>query len=486
MSIMSCENNIKLQINANIKQAVEAEIIKALKTEDYTLNTVNSYGENLLHISAANGCLGVITEILQKWDSHDVIDRKNQFGWTPLMLAIRNRDIKTVKFLLKQNVNINESTYLGMSVLGLAAAINKEMFEIVYEACPSALPNCINDDITPLCIAAMKNDKDLFFRLLELGFDVSKSNEYTQIMMKQSIVPEIRNLAKRNLSIENYWNDVSDNIPIEYNIENKCDIKKNNINNNNVLSPNIHTKPICVPNSLKDDNNECNNNIVIDSNKYLKPCALKLISKQLECVPHSLISPTITCTLDEILPQSPNIYFMQNKQDEQINFNIMTDIENKKPIENKDIITASSGTNDLSEPHLSRLQSICPPNLIIQTEQEDLDATLGYIPEFSPLRSPNVPPDINDENVFGESTPTPPRYKTPPRRMILNSEEAKMFVLLKQYGLSQHIPIFLEQEVDVSLFLTLTDADLIEIGIENESDRKIILNVIADCRKSMI
>lgn len=80
---------------------------------DYTLNAVNSYGENLLHISAANGCLDVITEILQKWDSHDVIDRKNKFGWTPLMLAIRNRDIKTVKFLLKQNVNINESTYLG-------------------------------------------------------------------------------------------------------------------------------------------------------------------------------------------------------------------------------------------------------------------------------------------------------------------------------------------------------------------------------------
>lgn len=95
------------------------------------------------------------------------------------------------------------------------------------------------------------------------------------------------------------------------------------------------------------------------------------------------------------------------------------------------------------------MQSICPPNLIIQTEQEDLDATLGYIPEFSPLRSPNVPPDINDENVFGESTPTPPRYKTPPRGMILNSEEAKMFVLLKQYGLSQHIPIFLEQEVSI-------------------------------------
>lgn len=58
-----------------------------------------------------------------------------------------------------------------------------------------------------------------------------------------------------------------------------------------------------------------------------------------------------------------------------------------------------------------------------------------------------MPPDINDENVFGENTPTPPRYRTPPRGMILNSGEAKMIALLRRYGLSQHVPIFLEQEV---------------------------------------
>lgn len=33
MSVMNCENNNKLQININTKQAVEAEVIKALKTE---------------------------------------------------------------------------------------------------------------------------------------------------------------------------------------------------------------------------------------------------------------------------------------------------------------------------------------------------------------------------------------------------------------------------------------------------------------------
>jgi len=53
-----------------------------------------------------------------------------------------------------------------MSVLGLAAAISKEMFETVYNACPDALANTANDD----------NDKELFLRLLELGMPSSTAS----------------------------------------------------------------------------------------------------------------------------------------------------------------------------------------------------------------------------------------------------------------------------------------------------------------------
>lgn len=66
-----------------------------------------------------------------------------------------------------------------MSVLGLAAAINTKMFETVYDACPSALANAINDDISPLCVAAMKNDKELFFRLLKLVASTSDASKTT-------------------------------------------------------------------------------------------------------------------------------------------------------------------------------------------------------------------------------------------------------------------------------------------------------------------
>uniref|UniRef100_UPI001438B4B6 uncharacterized protein LOC117165529 n=1 Tax=Bombus vancouverensis nearcticus TaxID=2705178 RepID=UPI001438B4B6 len=91
-------------------------------------------------------------------------------------------------------------------------------------------------------------------------------------------------------------------------------------------------------------------------------------------------------------------------------------------------------------------------------QTEDLDTTLEYVPEFRPLRQQNIPANMNDENVFGENTPTPPRYRTPPRGVILNSEEANMFVLLKHYGLGEYVPIFLEQEVDIYLFQIFFDS----------------------------
>lgn len=84
-------------------------------------------------------------------------------------------------------------------------------------------------------------------------------------------------------------------------------------------------------------------------------------------------------------------------------------------------------------------------------DPNDQSINLGYTPEFSPLRSPHVPEDINDENVFGENTPTPPRCRTPPKGILLNVQQAKMVVLLRYFGLSQHIPLFLEQEVRADL-----------------------------------
>lgn len=90
---------------------------------------MNNYDENLLHISAANGCYEIARKILEWKESCRVIDRKNKFGWTPLMQAIRNGDIDTVKLLLEKNSSVNQSTYLGKENSTQLATVNSLLSE---------------------------------------------------------------------------------------------------------------------------------------------------------------------------------------------------------------------------------------------------------------------------------------------------------------------------------------------------------------------
>ncbi|KAL2737773.1 ankyrin repeat and ELMO domain-containing protein D-like [Vespula squamosa] len=495
------------------KKTIESTVLKLLRTQEYTLNAVNNYGENLLHVSAAYGCSDIIKEILQKKEHRQVINRKNKFGWTPLMQAIRNRNIDTVKLLLQQKSNINDSTYLGMSVVGIACAISKEMLQIIYEICPSALINAMNDDISPLCIAALKNDKDLFFSLIDMGLDVSKANEYTHIMMKQSTVPEIANLARCYDEIEDYWNDESNDIPIknessnngsitEYknksqyivqmqkDFNNKDDILNNNNNNNddnnNKNNNNNNISLINIGIYHTDTNNQSNLMETLKSNykeKHSECLNINLLSAATSAAKPSLISPTFLDTSNVEFPTSPNIYFVKNctnlatinENDEKDPFMTETEEEYNKLLE---FSTSTKDSKHSPTVMLKRLQSIRPADLDLTSVQNDHNTTLEFIPEFSPTQSPNVPAYINDENASGDKTPTPPHYRTPPRGMVLNSQQTKMIVFLKRYGLCHHMSTFLKEEIDMDLILMLSDNDLQEIGIKEEAERISILTAI--------
>ncbi|KAL6429066.1 hypothetical protein ACFW04_008097 [Cataglyphis niger] len=388
----------------NVKETVETQVIAAMQKQGYSLNAVNSYDENLLHISAANDCFRIVKEILNQKENYHVIDRKNKFGWTPLMQAVRNGNIDTVKLLLKKDVEVNKVTYLGMSVLGLAAAINKEMFETVYNACPDALVNAANDDITPLCVAAMKNDKELFFRLLKLGMPTD--NEYTRLMMKHSTIPEITALVNADSAMDDYWNDTSDNIQV----------REENIDD-----------------TTKDSK-------LISKNKNEKHKNKLHLSLATEFDKQDLISPNLTYNTFVLSPNA--VCFEKNDLTKKTDIVFQNKDESKKTME-KDCTTSEFESPSVV---LKRFQSIQLTDFDTKNFPCDPDVILGFTPEFSPPKSPHVPPDINEENVFGENTPTPPRCKTPPKGMLLNWSQTKMISILRRFRLSQHIPIFLEQE----------------------------------------
>lgn len=445
---------LNIKSHDNVKKEVEAQVIAAMQKQGYTLNAVNNYGENLLHISAANDCFRIVKEILGQKKNCRVIDRKNKFGWSPLMQAIRNGNIDTVKMLLEKNANIDDATYLGMSVLGLAAAISKEMFETVYNVYPDALANAANDDITPLCVAAMKNDKELFFRLLELGMPLSTANNYTRIMMRRSTVPEIIILAEEYLATDDYWNDTSDNIQV-------------------------------ISEQSKDDmTGESSKSILKNDKKRKHKSMLSLLSIPPKSDMQDLLSPNLTY---DTFALSPNLYFTNMNFAKRSNILFPEkDANNKAKKSNLEKYPVTSEYQLKSPLAVSqKSQSLKPLDLGLQKFSNNSDTTVEFTPEFSPLKSPHVPPEVNEENVFGENTPTPPRCTTPPKGMLLNWQQTKMIMILRRFGFSQYISVFLEQEVDIDLFLTLTDKDLIEIGIENERDRRTLLERIEEYKNRL-
>ena len=171
-------------------------------------------------------------------------------------------------------------------------------------------------------------------------------------MMEQSIVPEIRNLAKY-FSTENYWNDNSDNIPTENESIEKGYLnftKLINENNNNLSSSDVcNTFDITTSNT-----GDCNNNIR-NSKKFFKSFTLSLPTNHAENIQCSLISPTLT--VNEMLPNSPNIYFTQNEYNKEIN--IRNETKDKQLDKNEAVFPCAKSSENVNELPLQRYIGIC-------------------------------------------------------------------------------------------------------------------------------
>lgn len=63
-----------------------------------------------------------------------------------------------------------------MSTLGIATAAGREAFECVFARYPVAINQTATDDVSPLCIAASKDDRHLVLRLLQLGVSVQTAS----------------------------------------------------------------------------------------------------------------------------------------------------------------------------------------------------------------------------------------------------------------------------------------------------------------------
>nr|CAH0102887.1 unnamed protein product [Daphnia galeata] len=112
---------------------------------------------------------------------------------------------------------------------------------------------------------------------------------------------------------------------------------------------------------------------------------------------------------------------------------------------------------------------------------QQLSAIAIDIPQISGSASPNS---------SGTSSCSSPRamndmYRVPPPPMTnrFDRNSARhLSQLLETAGLSHYSDLFLQNEVDLAMFTTLKDEDLISIGIRSFGARKILLNAIQEFR----
>ena len=102
--------------------------------------------------------------------NEDTLESVNSHGFTPLIIACYQNQEASVNFLIKKNVNVNQSSQEGTALLGASYKGNISIVKILLNA--GAEVNTANSDgITPLIFSVLT--KNIEMAELLLTFDAN-------------------------------------------------------------------------------------------------------------------------------------------------------------------------------------------------------------------------------------------------------------------------------------------------------------------------
>lgn len=116
---------------------------------------------------------GTVTEVqsLMKQDP-DIINRTNDHGFSPLILACYRGNVEVAKFLIDHVKNVNYKSQEGTALAGLSVKYNKDLVERLLQK--NADPNIADaTGATPLFWAVKFGNKELIELLLKHKADKS-------------------------------------------------------------------------------------------------------------------------------------------------------------------------------------------------------------------------------------------------------------------------------------------------------------------------
>ena len=188
-----------------IKTHKNTAVKRFFRKYPYTMTMVSNSRETTLLAALNSGNHDLMKYLLEKIPADTIIaggskfiDSRNLDGYSPLMTAVVNQDLKAVKILLKHkpNLNIEDYTY-KLTALHLAAqldstAIIKELLEIEENGKPALNINQLTKrgGLSTLHLAVRQGNLDMVKFLVENGADVNiqtNASEKTAAMLSAEI-----------------------------------------------------------------------------------------------------------------------------------------------------------------------------------------------------------------------------------------------------------------------------------------------------------
>ncbi|XP_072376895.1 uncharacterized protein [Diabrotica undecimpunctata] len=191
--------------------------ITAKPVNQYT-TLIDDDKNTCLHHSAARG----IDEDFKKGIKYEDLNLQNYLGWTPLMMACRNKHVNTVKVILDLGGDATKNNKFGTSVFLISVAGGS--LEIVTIILENLLSGGISKRVmqkifSPLSMAILFRNRNIFEYLVQQNFDLNMTTPLTGITplmfasaMEDNFAFSILLKNKADPSIKNYLGDTANDI----------------------------------------------------------------------------------------------------------------------------------------------------------------------------------------------------------------------------------------------------------------------------------
>ena len=131
-----------------------------------------SFAQKDIFTVARSGSLQEI-EILYK-ENPELINKSNENGYSPLILASYRANIPVVKFLIEKGADINQNSDMGTALMAAAVKKNTEIAQLLLEK--KADPNLSDPNGTTALIYAVQFNAPDLIKLL-LKYNASKNGK---------------------------------------------------------------------------------------------------------------------------------------------------------------------------------------------------------------------------------------------------------------------------------------------------------------------